>query len=71
MKKAQRILAIIGVILLVCLYLAVLVFALLGKDFFPMFMAALFATITLPVLLWVYSYLYRKVRKKSDDDLAD
>ncbi len=40
MKKAQRILAAIGIILLIGLYLSTLVFALLGKDFFPMFIAS-------------------------------
>lgn len=41
MKKTQRILAILGIVLLLGLYLSTLVFALLGKDFFPVFMASL------------------------------
>ncbi len=62
MKNLKRILAAAGAVLLVGLYLATLVFALMGKDFFPMFMAAIFATITLPVLLWVYSWIYKKTK---------
>ena len=63
MKKVQRILAIIGIIVLVGLYLSTLVFAFLGKDFFPMFMAALFSSFGLPVLLWAYGFVYRLIKK--------
>ena len=41
MKKSRRILAMIGVVLLLGLYLITLLLAILGKDFFPMFMASL------------------------------
>ena len=44
MKKLLRILAILGSILLIGLYFITLILAILGKDFFPMFMAALFAS---------------------------
>lgn len=68
MKKIQRILAIIGIIVLVGLYLSTLVFALLGKDFFPMFMAALFSSVVLPVLLWAYGFVYRLIQKNFGKD---
>lgn len=68
MKKVQRILAIIGIILLVGLYLLTLLFALLGKDFFPMFMAALFSSFVLPVLIWVYGFIYKLVKKHASPD---
>lgn len=68
MKKIQRILAILGIILLVGLYLLTLVLAILGKDFFPMFMAALFASMALPILLWLYGFIYKWVKKNSQQD---
>lgn len=68
MKKVQRILAILGIILLVGLYLLTLVLAILGKDFFPMFMAALFASMALPILLWLYGFIYKWVKKNSQQD---
>ncbi len=68
MKKVQRILAILGIALLVGLYLSTLVFALLGKDFFPMFMAALFSSFVLPVLLWAYGFVYRLIKKNFGKD---
>ena len=57
MKKVKQMLAMIGVVLLVALYLVTLVLAVLGKDFFPMFMAALATTIILPVILWLYTLM--------------
>lgn len=68
MKKVQRILAILGIILLVGLYLLTLVLAILGKDFFPMFMAALFASMALPILLWLYGFIYKRLNENSQQD---
>ena len=59
MKKVQQILAILGILLLVGLYLLTLILAILGKDFFPMFMAALFASMALPILIWLYGFIYK------------
>lgn len=71
MKKAQRVLAILGIILLLRLYLSTLIFALMGKDFFPLFMASLFSSFVLPVFLWIYSFIYKLVKKDSSQDLED
>lgn len=71
MKKVQRILAVIGIILLVGLYLLTLIFAIMGKDFFPMFMAALFSSIVLPVLIWVYGYVYKLLKRHASPDSED
>ncbi len=65
MKKSRQILAILGIVLLVGLYLATLVLALLGKNFFPLFMAALFASMALPILIWLYGFIYKWVKKNS------
>ncbi|MEY8390178.1 hypothetical protein D3Z36_10520 [Lachnospiraceae bacterium] len=67
MKKVQQILAILGIVLLVGLYLTTLILAILGKNFFPMFMAALFASMALPVLLWIYGFVYKLVKKKAQE----
>lgn len=66
-KKAKQILALIGVIALGLLYLATVVFALLGKEYMNWLMAALAVTIFLPVILWIFSYLQK--HKKGDDEL--
>lgn len=66
MKKTKQILALTGVILLVILYLGTLVLACLGKDFFPMFMAALATTIVLPVILWLYTMMSKSRKEKKE-----
>lgn len=71
MKKVQRVLAIFGIILLLGLYLSTLIFALMGKDFFPLFMASLFSSFVLPVFLWIYSFIYKLVKKDKSQDLED
>lgn len=68
MKKLLRILAILGSILLIGLYFITLILAILGKDFFPMFMTALFASMALPILLWIYSFIYKLTKKDSQQN---
>ena len=65
MKKSRQILAILGIVLLVGLYLATLIPAILGKNFFPLFMAALFASMALPILIWLYGFIYKWVKKNA------
>ena len=59
--KPKQIAAIICIVLLVLLYVATLVISLLdfpGSD--RLFAACLVATIGLPILLWIYIWLYGK-----------
>lgn len=63
----KRILAILGIVLLLGLYAATFVFALMKSPASTgMFKAAVYCTITVPVLLYGYSlvYKYRKDRNK-------
>lgn len=62
MKKVKQVLAMIGVVLLALLYLSTLVFALLGKEFMSWLMAAVAATIILPVLIWAYGFIYKLLK---------
>lgn len=71
MKKAKQILAIIGVILLVGLYVSTLVCALFGGDnFMDLLMASVYATFVIPVLIWVYTFFYKLI-KKDDSEKED
>lgn len=67
MKKAKQILAMIGVVILALLYLATVIFALLGREFMNWLMAALAVNIFLPVILWIFSYLQK--HRRGDDEL--
>jgi len=63
--KKQRIAALIGVGLLLLLYLATLLCAIFNFDGTGrMFAACLFASVAIPILLWLYIFLYGKVTKK-------
>ena len=69
-RRARQIGALICVVLLVLLYVATLILAILdfeGSD--QLFASCIVATIVLPILLWVYIWLYGKITRK--DTIAD
>lgn len=64
-RKAKQIAAIICILLLVLLYVATLVVSLLdfaGSE--QLFAACLTATIGLPILMWIYIWLYGRLTQK-------
>lgn len=62
--KGKRILAVIGVILLILLYVSTLIFALMkSPHWYDFFRASVGATILVPVLLFAYSLIYRLLKK--------
>lgn len=71
-KTAKQIAALLGVGLLVLLYILLLVFAIFdfeGSEI--LFRACLYGTITIPVLLWIYIYLYDRMKKNRDGDTKE
>lgn len=64
-KRGKQIAAWICIIVLVMLYLATFITALLD---FPgsgaLFQSCLVATVGLPILLWIYIWLYGKIKDK-------
>lgn len=63
MKKVKQITALIGVILLAALYISTLVLAIIGNEnSLRLLMAAIVCTIVIPVLLWVYSVVFRLLK---------
>lgn len=68
MKKVRQTLAILGVIILVALYLLTLFAALFdSSDTMQFFFASVVATVIIPALLWAYTFIYRLIKKKTDD----
>lgn len=68
MKKTKQILAIIGIILLVLLYLSTLICAIIDRtETMRLFMASIFATVVIPVLIWAYTFIYRLIKKDSEE----
>lgn len=72
MKKVKQILALLGVIILIGLYVSTLVCALSSSEnFMNLLMASIYATVIIPVLLWAYTLIYRLVHKDSSDDAKE
>ncbi len=66
MKKARRILAIIGVILLVALYAMTIIFAIIDNpNTFHLLGASIVASVVIPVIIWVVG-IFVKLDKKED-----
>lgn len=69
MKKTKRILALLGVIFLIGLYVSTLVFALIDHSAAQgLLRASLALTIILPVLFYGMSLMYRLTRNDEDED---
>ena len=72
MKKGKRVLAIVGVVLLVAMYLATIILAIVdSSDSMRMFYASIVATILIPVLIWVYTFIYKLFRRGDSEQEAD
>ena len=68
MKQSKRIMALIGAILLVVLYVSTLIFAFIDSVVSQkLLMAAIATTILLPVLLYIYS-LFSRTSHTDDSD---
>ena len=69
MKKAKQILAILGIVLILGLNVF-LVFAAgtASEDGMGMFGGAVVAMIMVPVLLWIYLYIFKLIKKRREDE---
>ncbi len=64
MKKIKRILALLGAILLLGLYVSTLFSAIFAKEnFMELLTASVYATVVVPVLIWAYSMIYKLLKK--------
>ncbi|MDK2807722.1 MAG: hypothetical protein PWP24_455 [Clostridiales bacterium] len=66
--KSQRIVAVIGIIVLVSLYIATLISAIFTTPATKgLFMACIFSTVAIPVMIYAYMLVYRLLKKKRDE----
>ncbi len=68
MKKTKQVLAILGIVLIIGVNL-LLVFAAgtASEDNMSTFNAAIVTVILVPVLLWVYLFFYKLIKKRNED----
>ena len=62
-NKCKQVSAIIAIVILVMLYILLIVFAIFdfpGRE--RLFYTCLYATIAVPILTWIYIYLYGKMK---------
>ncbi len=68
MKKLKRVLALVGVLMLLALYISTIFFAITdNSQTLDMFKAAVLATIVIPILLWSYTCVYKYVKKRYEE----
>ena len=72
MKQIRRILAILGLVLLVSMYLITLFCAVFdtGNDM-AMFKASVTCTILVPILIWGYTVIYRLAKGRQEKELQE
>lgn len=72
MKKVKRILAIIGIVLLVSLYVTTIVLALTDDaNTMNAFRASIYCTFLVPVLIWAYTFIYKLLKNNYGNKPAD
>lgn len=72
MKQLKRILAIIGIVLLVAMYFITLLCAIFDtRNEMFMFKASVTCTILVPILLWGYTVIYRLAKGKNEKELQE
>lgn len=67
MKKkgtVKRIAAIIGIVAIIACVVITLLFAITGN---PNFLGMLLITLMMPILLWVYLFIYKLIKDKSKE----
>lgn len=68
MKKIKKVLAVIGVVLLVSIYIITLVSSLIDSPFaHSLFKASLFSTFAVPVFLYAVMLVYRLLKERNDN----
>ena len=62
---SKQIFAIIGIILLVLLYVVTLFAAIFDSSSHALFATCLLATVAIPLLIWIYTWMFGKLTNRS------
>ena len=72
MKKVKRLLAVIGIVLLVSLYAITFILALTDDpNTMSAFRASLNCTFLVPVMIWAYTFIYKLLKNNYGSDSSD
>lgn len=65
---SRQIVAWIGIFLLIALYIVTLLAAIFDHSASgSLFASCLYATVAVPILVWIYSWIYQKVKEQKED----
>jgi large-conductance mechanosensitive channel len=69
MSKVKRIAAMIGLIFIVSMYLVSFLSALFATEYsYGLFMASIFSTIVVPIMIYLFIMVYKMVHKKDETE---
>lgn len=72
MKNVKRILAVIGILFLLSLYVITLVLALTDDpNTMNAFRASIYCTFLIPVLIWAYTFIYKLLKNNYGSSPSD
>lgn len=72
MKKVKQILAILGILLILGVNVLLIVTAGGSSETNTnAFNAAIVAVVMVPVLLWIYLYIYKLIKKRNEDKIIE
>lgn len=67
-KKVKQILAIIGIVIIVGLYITTFILAITGdENTHDLFIASIFATVVIPVMIYVIQWLYKLIKGQAEE----
>ena len=67
MSKVKRIAAIVGLVLIVSMYLISFLSAIFATEYsYGLFMASIFCTIVIPIMIYLFIAVYKMVHKKDE-----
>lgn len=69
MPKVKRIAAIIGIIVIISMYLVSIISAIFATKYsYGLFMASIFCTIVIPLMIYLFTMVYKIVHRKDETD---
>ena len=69
---SKQVVAWIGILLLIALYITTLLAALFDNSASgSLFASCLYATVAVPLLIWIYAWIYQKVKEQKDQQNAN
>ena len=70
-KNAKRILAIVAIVIIVALYIVTLFLGIFhNENTHQWFMACIIATIALPILVYIFIWLFGKIKSQKDENIS-